>query len=127
MSALFHHFADAPSFDCSLLDFLPLPSAFNLTLPTMPVTTASTSLASSSPRPHLSKRAQRIIRTREAATRNRVEQRAKMARLATANQALTRQTADLQRKNRQLKNDVSLMKALEADPKLLRRVLSMLG
>lgn len=76
--------------------------------------------------PRLSKRAQRIIRTREAASRNRMEQRAKMARLANANLELSRQTADLQRQNHKLRNEVRLMRALEADPKLLRRVLNLL-
>lgn len=72
----------------------------------------------------LSRRAQRVIRTREAASRNRMEQRAKMLRLQDTNGRLCRQSFELRSENRRLHTQFQLLMVLKSDPALLGRVLS---
>lgn len=99
------------------------PEQAPLPLPTRP-DPAVTAAAATGSQSALSRRAQRVIRTREAATRNRMEQRAKMTRLKETNERLCRQSADLLSENRRLQSHVQLMMSLKADPALLRRVLA---
>lgn len=75
----------------------------------------------------LSKRAQRVIRTREAAARNRMEQRAKLVRLKETNARLDDEAAALALEGARLRRQLALAQALQTDVDLRRRVLAALA
>jgi hypothetical protein len=66
----------------------------------------------------LNKRAQRIIRTREAASRNRQEQKAKMIRLKSTNDVLTDSQTELERENARLAAQLEQLRLLVNSPLL---------